>query len=162
MEAAIETLAPQLSEGHTEAFQQFLAFYSRFWAYSIRNSLLNHQQWPGATRCAGLKLWNSKGYTVRRGEKAIWIWAPILKPEEDPETLESIKTVVGFIQARVFDASQLAEIEARPLPTAFPVLPDDAEDAYRLCVSRIEASGVRVGDWDRRAAAKERRSYSVS
>ncbi len=40
MEEAVDHLAQQLSEGHTEAFQQFLAFYSRFWTYSVRNSLL--------------------------------------------------------------------------------------------------------------------------
>src|SRR5690606_32860430 len=54
------------------------------------------------------------------------------------------RQVVGFIPAPVFDASQLEGIEERPLPTAYPVLPDDIEDQYRLIVAKIEATGVEV------------------
>jgi hypothetical protein len=144
MDEAIDRLAQELSEGHSTAYQAFLTFYGRFWTYSVRNTMLIHQQCPEATRCAGLKLWNSLGYHVKRGESAIWIWAPILKRQPDPETGEVIGMVTGFIPAPVFDASQLVEIAERPLPEPFPVLPDDATEAYDLCVAKVKAQGIAV------------------
>jgi hypothetical protein len=144
MDAAIDRLAQQLAEGHSADYRTFLAFYSRFWTYSIRNSVLIQQQCPQATRCAGLKLWNNIGYHLKRGEQAIWIWAPILKKEADPETGELVEQVAGFVPAPVFDASQLVEIAARPLPTPYPVLPDDAGEAFGLCVAKIAAHGIAV------------------
>lgn len=60
VEEAVIRLARQLSEGHTEEFQQFLKFYSRFWTYSARNGLLIQLQCPGAIRCAGRTLWNNR------------------------------------------------------------------------------------------------------
>jgi hypothetical protein len=144
MEEAIARLARQLAEGHTEAFEAFLAFYGRFWTYSVRNTMLIHEQCRHATRCAGMSLWNAMGYHVRKGETAIWIWAPILKKEPDPETGELVQMVAGFVPAPIFDASQLVEIADKPLPDPYPALPDDATEAYGLCVARIRASGVQV------------------
>lgn len=149
MDEAMDQLAQQLSEGHSQRYQEFLVFYSRFWTYSIRNSVLIHQQCPQATRCAGLKLWNSLGYHLKRGETAIWIWAPILKKEADPETGELVEQVAGFVPAPVFDASQLVEITERPLPTPYPVLPDDVSEAFGLCAAKIEAHGIEVRQAER-------------
>ena len=114
MEDAIECLAEQLAEGHTDGFKQVLRFYSRFWTYSVRNCLLIHLQCPQATRCAGRYLWNQLGYHIERGQKAIWIWAPILRKQLDPESGEAVKAVTGFRPAPVFDFSQMAERDEKP------------------------------------------------
>lgn len=53
MQAAVERLSQQLSEGHTAEFLSLLRFYSRFWTYSVRNCLLIQLQRPEASRCAG-------------------------------------------------------------------------------------------------------------
>lgn len=149
MDEAIEQLAEQLAQGHSERYRDFLCFYSRFWTYSVRNTMLIHRQCPRATRCAGLKLWNKLGYHVKRGECAIWIWAPTLKKELDPDSGDPVELVTGFIPAPVFDASQLVEINERPLPQPYPVLPDDATEAYQLCLSKVRSTGVTVEESDR-------------
>jgi hypothetical protein len=143
MEEAIERLAIQLAEGHTHEFRELLKFYSRFWTYSMRNSLLIHIQCPNATRCAGRGLWNKLGYHIERGQKAIWIWAPILRKQEDPESGEEIKMVAGFRPAPVFDFSQLAERDTKPLPQIVPALPNDMEE-FQRAVRKIEAAGIEV------------------
>lgn len=148
MDLALEELAAQLARGHTDHYLRFLAFYSRFWTYSIRNTVLIHDQCPHATRCAGMRLWNSLGYHVKRGEHALWIWAPILANRPDEETGELTEQVIGFVPAPVFDASQLHEIEERPLPGGYPVLPDDAAEAYAVCVAKIRAQGIAVEERD--------------
>jgi len=144
MEHAVSNLAGQLSEGHTAEFLELLRFYSRFWTYSIRNCLLIQRQRPDATRSAGRSLWNKMGYHIRKGEKAIWIWAPVLKKDIDPDTGEILTTVAGFHPAPVFDFGQLAESQERPLPALVPHLPDDMEQEYQRCVRKIEATGIRV------------------
>lgn len=144
MTGAVEQLAAQLAQGHTAEFLALLRFYSRFWTYSVRNCLLIHLQRPGATRCAGRSLWNKMGYTIRKGERAIWIWAPITRRDTDPETGEIVSRVAGFHPAPVFDFAQLRECEERPLPAIVPQLPDDMEAEFQRVVAKIEAQGIAV------------------
>lgn len=144
MDEAVEKLAHQLAEGHTEGFRELLEFYSRFWTYSVRNCLLIHLQCPHATRCAGRYLWNKLGYHIERGQKAIWIWAPILRKQLDPDSGDEVKAVTGFRPAPVFDFSQLAERDEKPLPSIVPLLPDDYEVDFQRCVRKVEAAGIEV------------------
>lgn len=144
MEDAIERLAGQLAEGHTDGFKEVLRFYSRFWTYSVRNCLLIHLQCPQATRCAGRSLWNRLGYHIEKGQKAIWIWAPILRKQLDPESGEDVKAVTGFRPAPVFDFSQLAERDDKPLPLMTAVLPDDQGETLARCIHKVEAAGIKV------------------
>jgi hypothetical protein len=133
-----------LAEGHNEEFLATLGFYARFHRYSFNNCLLIGAQCPEATRVAGLKTWNSLGYRIRAGERAIWIWCPIVAQEIDALTGEEVEVVVGFRPGPVFDASQLANLDEKPLPPLVRPLPDDAEATYQLAVGRITASGIAV------------------
>lgn len=144
MDEAVARLAHQLAEGHTEGFRELLGFYSRFWTYSVRNCLLIQIQCPHATRCAGRYLWNKLGYHIERGQKAIWIWAPILQKRLDPDSGDEVKAVTGFRPAPVFDFSQLAERDEKPLPSIVPMLPDDHEVDFQRCVHKVEAAGIEV------------------
>ncbi|MDP9472160.1 MAG: ArdC-like ssDNA-binding domain-containing protein [Chloroflexota bacterium] len=144
VDAACERLAEQLAAGHTEAYLAFLAFHAKFHRYSPANALLILSQQPEATRVAGLSTWNKLGYRVRAGEKAVWIWAPILRKGADAESGEEQETLVGFRPAPVFDAAQLANLEERPLPSLFTPLPDDVEDLYHRVRARIEAERILV------------------
>ncbi len=144
VEAACERLAEQLAAGHTEAYLQFLAFHAKFHKYSPANALLILSQRLEATRVAGLSTWNRLGYRVRAGEKAIWIWAPILRKGVDTATGEEGETLVGFRPAPVFDVSQLANLDERPLPSLFTPLPDDVEELYQRVRARIEAERIVV------------------
>jgi hypothetical protein len=146
IDAAIGRLAEQLGAGHTAEFLEALRFYGRFWRYSPTNALLIKAQCPHATRVAGLRVWNELGYSVKKGEKAIYIWCPILKTERDAVTGERVETVVGFRPGPVFDASQLKEIAEKPLPEVFAPLPDDCEPLYRRVAARVEAEGIAVAE----------------
>lgn len=144
IQGSVERLSQQLSEGHTSEFLSLLRFYSRFWTYSVHNCLLIQLQSPGATRCAGRSLWNRMGYTIRKGERAIWIWAPITRRYTDPETGEMVTLVAGFRPAPVWDFSQLKECEERPLPMIVTPQPDDMDVEYQHIVAKTEAQGIVV------------------
>jgi antirestriction protein ArdC len=47
-----------------------------FHSYSLANQLLIAMARPTATRAAGFRAWLKLGYAIRRGERAIKIWAP--------------------------------------------------------------------------------------
>ncbi len=133
-----------LAAGHTEAYLQFLAFHAKFHRYSPANALLILSQRPDATRVAGLSTWNKLGYRVRAGEKATWIWAPVLRKGVDAATGEEGVRLVGFRPAPVFDAAQLANVDEKPLPSLFTPLPDDVEELYQRVRGRIEAERILV------------------
>ncbi len=141
---AMARLADELAAGQTEGYRALLTYYSRFHAYSLRNCLLIRAQRPDATRVAGMSLWNELGYRVRAGERAIWIWSPLLKKERDEATGEEREGVTGFRPAPVFDASQLANLDERPLPTLWRALPDDVEDLYQRLRRTVELNGIKV------------------
>ncbi len=143
---ACERLTSQLAAGHSQEYLCVLAFFSRFHRYSANNCLLIRSQRPDATRVAGLKTWNSLGYTVRKGERAVWVWAPVTKKIEEAGASEPREIVVAFRPAPVFDCSQLKEIEEKPLPTLFAPLPDDVEDLFHRVRARIEAERIAVAE----------------
>jgi hypothetical protein len=60
----------------SEGWQRWLTTRRHFHSYSLRNQLLLALQKPDATRVAGFKAWLALGYCVRRGEKALRIFAP--------------------------------------------------------------------------------------
>jgi IrrE N-terminal-like domain len=64
-------------------------------------------QRPGATRVTGFQTWRRLGRTVRRGESALWILAPVTRrvvSDDDPE--QSTHVVTAFRPVPVFDVSQ--------------------------------------------------------
>lgn len=97
-----------------ESFRRWLTVRAKFHRYSFSNSLLIAAQRPDATMVAGYQAWKQKfGRQVRRGEKAIRIFAPIVVTRTDRETQERTRVVVGFRSACVFDISQT---DGDPLP----------------------------------------------
>jgi N-terminal domain of anti-restriction factor ArdC len=123
MREAVEAL--RTSEG----WQRWLQVRRHFHTYSLHNQLMIAVQCPEATRVAGFRKWLELGYSVRKGEKAIRIWAPCLpskkqvqcwrkegsKPDEEPRT--------WFRLVPVFDASQVAplpEFPGEPMPLEPP------------------------------------------
>ncbi len=146
VDLACERLAQQLADGHSREYLEVLKFFSMFHRYSATNCLLIRSQRPHASRVAGLKRWNALGYTVRKGERGIWIWAPVTKKIDEVEASEPREVVVGFRPAPVFDAGQLNEIGDKPLPTLFASLPDDAAPLYHQVRQRIEAERIVVAE----------------
>ncbi|MFZ0760419.1 MAG: ArdC-like ssDNA-binding domain-containing protein [Candidatus Sulfotelmatobacter sp.] len=73
--------------------------------------MLIARQKPEATNVAGLRTWNSLGRFVRRGEKGIFILAPMVgskrnkeeNVEQNTDAKETQRTLYGFRGVYVFD-----------------------------------------------------------
>ena len=104
----------RLTEGITqltrsERWQDWLDMQSRFHHYSFNNTLLILTQRPDATRVAGFNAWRKFDRFVRKGEKGIWILAPMIYKTGAGEesTEDTTKRVLrGFKPVPVFDLSQ--------------------------------------------------------
>ncbi|WP_335942427.1 ArdC family protein [Fusobacterium polymorphum] len=94
---------------NSDELKNFLKFCKEnFRKYSIKNRLLIYSQNRAATFIAGFKKWRELGYIVKKGEKARYIFAPILNEE---------KELKKFIFVPVFDDTQVMATEnATPLP----------------------------------------------
>lgn len=139
---ALENLTVELSKGHSQNFIELLAFFSKLHSYSIRNCILIRAQLPTATRCASLKRWGKLGCQVARGQRAIWVFQPILrKVEKDGQEEEKL---LGFRPTPVFDVSQLTPESQAKIPSHAIVLPDDANDLWSLLVERCKVRNLTV------------------
>ena len=89
--------------------------------YSAQNLILIFHQKPNATYVQGFSGWKHKERKVKKGEKGISIFAPIIVKQEvekeDPETgntaKEAIEKLRGFKVTHVWDVSQT---EGKELP----------------------------------------------
>ena len=114
----IENFIKQLADavqGETTTGQvaEYLAFSKRFRKYSFNNTVLIFVQKPNATYVAGFNAWKKMGVTVNKGAKAIYIYAPITKKEDDLKPNDdgtdgqemTDKTRMYFRAVPVFDIS---------------------------------------------------------
>ena len=86
---------------------------AKFHTYSFGNIMLIARQKADATNVAGLRTWNSLGRFVKRGEKGIFILAPMVgrrgtkgvatDEPSDGATTEGQRTLYGFRAVYVFD-----------------------------------------------------------
>jgi hypothetical protein len=86
--------------------------------YSVNNQLLIALARPDATFVAGFRAWLELGYQVDKGEKAIWILAPLkikerdrLSGEETGDTRTVFRAVPVFDRAQVTAGEQAAPLE---------------------------------------------------
>ncbi len=106
--AGVELLAHDIEAGHPEVLTECLKAIARFFWLSFGNILLISTQRPAARRVAGFKAWNELGRQVRRGEKGIMIFAPIVsepKPTENGDA-QPEPQLLGFRPVRVWDIDQ--------------------------------------------------------
>lgn len=104
-------LIEKLTEGisnltSSEEWQHYLDFQSRFDRYSFGNVLLIAAQCHEATQVAGFNAWRKLNRIVRKGEKAIWILAPMVYKNADAEDGQDEKVIRGFKFVPVFDVAQ--------------------------------------------------------
>jgi len=102
------------SLGQDGAFQAYLEVSARFHSYSLRNRLMIALQRPEATRVAGFNAWKDLGRFVKKGEKGIAIWAPMIFSKKD-EAGKKTDELRGFRIVHVFD---VAQTDGRALPEA--------------------------------------------
>lgn len=93
-------------------WKEILRLSGSFWKYSFRNLCLLHSQLKSPTFVAGAKSWQEKyGRTIRKGEKAAWILAPLVYKQKDKETGEEKTGIRGFRYVPVFDYAQTTPID---------------------------------------------------
>ena len=142
-------LIDQLTEGianltSSENWQHYLDFQSRFHRYSFGNVLLIAAQCHEATRVAGFNAWRKMNRFVRKGEKAIWILAPMVYKNADAEDGENDRVIRGFKFVGVFD---VAQTDGEELPSICNRIDgDDPAGLYAQLVTVAESIGFSVED----------------
>jgi antirestriction protein ArdC len=155
---AVDYLVQSLESGQSEVLTQYLGAMAKFRNYSFGNIMLIARQKPDATNVAGLRTWNSLGRFVRRGEKGIFILAPMVgnkrrkdeNAEQNADAKETQPTLYGFRGVYVFDITQT---EGKELPTLTEVQGDVTGYRERL-MKFVEVQGVELNYSERIAPAK--------
>ena len=142
-----DRLLDTLAEGvlaltDSERWATHLEVQGRFHHYSFNNAMLIGAQDPGATRVAGFATWKKLGRSVIRGEKAIWILAPVVgRPVRNADG-EERRPIHGFRPVAVFD---VAQTEGDELPVVCRNLEGDDPDAWFTALTgRAVDLGYRV------------------
>lgn len=146
-------LIEKLTEGighltSSEQWRHYLMFQSRFHRYSFTNVLLIAAQCHEASQVAGFNAWRTMHRFIRKGEKAIWILAPMVVKHaetEDSERSELAKRVVrGFKWVPVFDIAQTEGEEPPSICTRLEG--DDPAGHYATLCQLAQSIGFRVED----------------
>lgn len=143
VDGGIRDLLGEMQQGKSDRLGRYLEFSARFHKYSANNQMLIYLQSPNATFVAGYRKWQEWGYQVGKGEKGIRILAPRLSTREDKETQEA-KQVMYFVPVSVFDASQLTDLDKKPLPIFFTPLGDDQPALYSRLQQAVQEDGIHV------------------
>ena len=166
IDASIGVLIDALESGHSEVLTAYLSAMAKFHYYSFGNVLLIAMQKHDATRVAGMYSWNQLGRRVKRGEKGIMIFAPMVnrrrKKDADEqneqhgemkETTTERNTdgkLVGFRPVYVWDVSQT---EGAELPKLDEVQGDPAEQLPQL-IEFVKAQNIKFEYSDNIAPAR--------
>ncbi|RXN51049.1 hypothetical protein C1H88_00025 [Streptococcus agalactiae] len=123
----------------SDAYKQYLDGMAHFNNYSSRNIQLIKSQLPEATMVASFNEWKKRNGSVNRGEKAIYIQAPVsvIRKDEkgnpilDPKTGEK-ETITYFKPVPVFDVSQVSPQQGKELniPKMVADIPEQLDKSY--------------------------------
>ncbi|WP_242359005.1 ArdC-like ssDNA-binding domain-containing protein [Lactococcus petauri] len=114
-----------------DTFKNYLRFLAQFHQYSEKNIRLILAQNENASHVASFKKWKEMNNPIKKGEKAIYIYAPRKKVEKDAQgnIVKDDKgepvTTSYFVLVPVFDVSQTMHPELLPRPLY--ALPDNFE-----------------------------------
>lgn len=157
---AVDYLVESLESGQSAVLTQYLGAMAKFRNYSFGNIMLIARQKPDATHVAGYRTWTTLGRFVRRGEKGIFILAPMVGKRStrdvatdeasDDASTEGQRTLYGFRGVYVFDITQT---EGKELPTLAEVQGDVSGYRERL-VKFVEGQGVTLDYSEHIAPAK--------
>jgi antirestriction protein ArdC len=129
-----------------EEWKRMLQMAALMPTYSLNNLCLILIQKPDATRVAGYRTWQKLDRHVRKGEKAIWVLAPMRRKieVEDEKTGETttVPAIRGFKPVGVFDLSQTEGLE---LPSLTRDVEGDAPDElWDSLTTLLEGEGYTV------------------
>jgi len=157
----VKALIAQLEAGKSDALTTYLDAMARFHNYSFGNILQIARQRPDATNVAGMYTWNQLGRRVKKGEKGIQIFAPMIgknrKKQEETEQNRDEKSasiLVGFRAVYVFD---VAQTDGAELPAPAAVTGEAGAHLDRL-VEFVQQQGVEL-EYNERIAPAQGASY---
>ena len=153
----------------------------------MNNTILIYSERPDALGVGTYKFWQKKGHPVKRGEKGIGIYAPVLKDyivdsaghpvsryeEATPEQLQKLasneyskRTVpVGFTKKYVFDITQTSTpIEDYPKLIKEGYELDNKNDyqVQNIAINRLVGkSGLKLIDYDKARTGKSAQGYFI-
>jgi antirestriction protein ArdC len=121
-----------------------LTMMSRFTRYSLANQLLIFAQRPTATHVLGYRSWLKAGYQVRKGEKGIAIYAPMLfarhRDIDDLDvTADSTAPRLGYRVAYIFDVAQVDRIAGADTATVTPATPTNGTTVTERFLEQLKA-----------------------
>ena len=117
-----------------ETYRAWLRTLSRFYSYSFNNWLLIYTQRSDATRVAGFQTWKSLGRFVKKGERGIRIFAPIIRKVEETERRHRTGFAACWIPLYVFDrlSRDLCPAQAHPVSRVTPVFCATATESNQV------------------------------
>jgi hypothetical protein len=138
----------------SDEWQRYLDCQSRFYHYSSNNVMLILTQRHEATQVAGFNAWKKLGRFVKKGEKAIWIVAPMRYKVANEKNDDEQQVIKGFKWVPVFDVSST---DGEALPTVCNKLAGDdpnglfdrltaVADSIGFHVENVELDGGVNGD----------------
>jgi N-terminal domain of anti-restriction factor ArdC len=114
--------------------------------YSVNNQLIIALSKPDASYVCGFRAWLQLGYQVRKGEKAIWILAPITVKDRDAAAEEDgEKRRVFFRAVPVFDRTQVDAIEGADSAPLDPPCQPLTGDSHRHLLAPLQAFAASLG-----------------
>lgn len=115
----------------SDQWRTYLKHAARFHKYSANNQLLIWAQSEGqASKVAGFKAWLKMERCVRKGETALYIYAPMFFTRPHPQTGEP-EQVKRFGLAAVFDVAQTDIVDGAKKPyVPLAILPMGAGDEW--------------------------------
>lgn len=128
----------------SDRWRRHLDFQSKFHRYSFGNVMLIVSQCPVATNVAGFRTWAKLGRHVRKGQKAIWVLAPMMTTRSSDGPSDDDRAIRGFKYVPVFDISQ-TDGEDRP-EVCSRLTGDDPGACFSRLIGVARVLGYTVGD----------------
>ncbi|MBA7513475.1 hypothetical protein ES705_05491 [subsurface metagenome] len=165
--AAVENLFKELQAGKSDNLKKYLEFAAQFHTYSFMNTMLIWTQNPEATHVAGLRQWNEKDFWVKKGSKAIKIFAPQIakyycqdedknsrmffgqltkKQRKEIENNPNIDVYekLFFRVVNVFDIGQCENKSGKEIPQFFYNVGNNHKDKYLKLKAIMESQKIKV------------------
>lgn len=129
----------------SDNYKNFLEGMSHFNNYSVRNIQLIKAQLPEASMVASFNEWKKRNGHVNKGEKALYVQAPVTVIKKDADGKPVINADTGeketftyFKPVPVFDISQVSPVEGKELdlPKMSGAIPSQINKEYYQNVYR--------------------------
>lgn len=151
----LKGLSAHLKEGvkdyfNSDTYKAFLNTMSKLNNYSLNNLFLIVAQNPKASAVASFKAWKSFDRHVKKGEKALKIWAPYQvtrKDEKGQPVLDKKGQEVKDTRFRLVPVFDVSQTDGKDLPQPVYELEGTHQDyanLYRAAKETVAAKGVRL------------------